>query len=286
MRKKKLLAAVISLALVIAAVLPGTLAVSNGQDSGSTPAETTVPETEGKNTEIPACTCGAVEGEAHKEGCPLHAADSEETKKTCTCGAAEGEAHKEGCPLYAAAGETEKVCTCGAAEGEAHKEGCPLNAAPAAPTEAGEPAETTAPADGDAAPEVLKCTCEPQRGEGELHESTCPLYEGDKHIEGCADDCKDPECKCGCHLFNKIMACTELEDLWNIFYSATEEERAALTDEQFEQIDAKVKSLESVPAMVATMESDLLLTAPSDIETPSRSFTSVAPFLSPVEGAK
>ena len=41
MRKKKLLTAVISLALVISMVLPGTLAVSNGQDSSDTPAGTT-----------------------------------------------------------------------------------------------------------------------------------------------------------------------------------------------------------------------------------------------------
>lgn len=314
MRKKKLLAAVISLALVIAAALPSTLAISNGQDSSSTPTETTAPETKDKGTEVPACTCGAAEGEAHKEGCPLYVSAPAETKKTCTCGAAEGEAHKEGCPLYTAApaetkktctcgvaegeahkegcplyvtasGETEKTCTCGVAEGEAHKEDCPLYAAPVDSAEAGKSAEPPAPEDGDKAPEDLKCTCEPQRGEGEPHETTCPLYEDDKHIEGCADDCKDPECECGCHLFNKIMACTDLEELWDIFYSATEEEREALTDEQFEQIDAKVKSLESAPAMVATMESDLLLTAPSDIETLSRSFTSVAPFLSPVEGA-
>ena len=41
MRKKKLLTAVISLALVISMVLPGTLAVSNGQDSSDAPVETT-----------------------------------------------------------------------------------------------------------------------------------------------------------------------------------------------------------------------------------------------------
>ena len=41
MRKKKLLTAVVSLALVISMVLPGTLAVSNGQDSSDAPVETT-----------------------------------------------------------------------------------------------------------------------------------------------------------------------------------------------------------------------------------------------------
>ena len=253
MRKKKLLTAVISLALVIAVALPGTLAFADGKDPGDTPTETTAP-TEATEPTVPT---EATEPSDPAEGTkPTEPTDL----PACTCGAAEGETHKEGCPLYIDPNT------------------------PAEPTEASEPTGASEPTDGDEAPKVLECTCEPQRGEGELHESTCPLYEGDKHIEGCTDECKDPACECGCHLFNRIMACTELEELWNIFYSATEEERAALTDEQFEQIDTKVKSLESVPAMVVTMESDVLLIAPSDIETPSRSFTSVAPFLSPVEG--
>ena len=58
MRKKKLLTAVISLALVISMVLPGTLAVSNGQDSSDAPVETTTAAVD------PAPDAGKTEGTA------------------------------------------------------------------------------------------------------------------------------------------------------------------------------------------------------------------------------
>jgi len=254
MRKKKLLTAVISLALVIAVALPGTLAFADGEAPGDTPTETTAP-TEATEPTVPT---GAAEPGNPAEG-------TEPTGPTeppaCTCGAAEGEAHKEGCPLYIDPN------------------------APAEPTEASEPTGASEPTDGDEAPKVLECTCEPRRGEGELHESTCPLYEGTDHVEGCTDGCNDPACKCGCHLFNRIMACTELEAIWDLMDAATKEELEALTEEQFRQIDAKIESLEPYPNAEIAVESDALLTAPSIIETPSRSFTSVAPFRSPVEGA-
>ena len=234
MRKKKLLAAVISLALVIAAALPSTLAISNGQDSGSTPTETTAPETKGKGTEVPACTCGAAEGEAHKQGCPLYTAAPAETKKTCTCGAAEGKAHKEGCPLHAAPekpAEKAKTCTCdpAPAEGEAHKEGCPLYAAP---EQHAEEAKTCtcdpAPAEGEAhkegcplyaAPEkaveeAKTCTCDPAPAEGEAHKEGCPLYSAP---EKAAEEAKTCTCgvaegeahKADCPLFQHLETCGE-----------------------------------------------------------------------------
>jgi len=175
MRKKKLLTAVISLALVISMVLPGTLAVSNGQDSSasSTTVETTAPAQNGNTTETPnggngeaqpaqdaACDECGQSGGTHLETCshyvkpeekpvqgedqpgvggttetPEQPSENPETpedpeqpeEKECTCGATDGEAHKEGCPLYEA-----PECTCGAAEGETHKEDCPLYEAPEA----------------------------------------------------------------------------------------------------------------------------------------------------------
>lgn len=175
MRKKKLLTAVISLALVISMVLPGTLAVSNGQDSSasSTTVETTAPAQNGNTTENPgggndeaqpaqdaACDECGQSGGTHLETCshyvkpeekpaqgedqpgvggttetPEQPSENPETpedpeqpgEKECTCGATDGEAHKEDCPLYEA-----PECTCGAAEGETHKEDCPLYTAPGA----------------------------------------------------------------------------------------------------------------------------------------------------------
>lgn len=55
------------------------------------------------------CNCGATDGEAHKEGCPLYVkpdggntndGDIEDDAAQCTCGAKEGEPHKKNCPLY------------------------------------------------------------------------------------------------------------------------------------------------------------------------------------------
>lgn len=240
MNKKKLFAVVISLALVIAFVLPGTLAVSTDQTSSNgtieVPTATTTPAPD--TTETPALE----ETEAPVE------TPTEEPAKTCTCDPqpTEGEAHKEGCPLYAAPeqpAEAEKTCTCDPkpAEGEAHKEGCPLYVAPEKPT---------APS----------------------------------HIDTCSDDCTDAECKCPCHLFNKIMACTTLDDIWAAFDEASDETVNALTDEQNAQIDAKIEALEPAPAPAVVIEESTEETVPSEIVYRTVNYTYVAPFGDPVTG--
>lgn len=66
-------------------------------------------------------------------------------QNTCTCGAAQGEDHKEGCPLYVPPDviptEPAKECTCGNEDGT-HAENCPLYEAPAEPEEEEEQAES------------------------------------------------------------------------------------------------------------------------------------------------
>ena len=71
MRKKKLLTAVISLALVISMVLPGTLAVSNGQDSSDAPVETTTAAVD------PAPDAGKTGGAADNGGTKAEAGPTE-----------------------------------------------------------------------------------------------------------------------------------------------------------------------------------------------------------------
>lgn len=241
MNKKKLFAVVISLALVIAVVLPGTLAVSTDQTSSNgtieVPTETTTPAPGTTETPAPEETEAPVE------------TPTEEPAKTCTCdpAPAEGEAHKEGCPLYAAPEqptEAAKTCTCdpAPAEGEAHKEGCPLYAAPEKP----------------AAP---------------------------SHIDTCSDDCTDADCKCPCHLFNKIMACTTQEDLEDLIAETPEEYFGLLSDEQIQKVEAHIKSLETVPLPAVTIENDVVEeTVPSEIVRPTVNYTYVAPFGDPVTG--
>lgn len=240
MNKKKLFAVVISLALVIAVVLPGTLAVSTDQTSSNgtieVPTETTTPAPGTTETPAPEETEAPVE------------TPTEEPAKTCTCDPAP-------------------------AEGEAHKEVCPLYAAPEQPTE-----------------EAKTCTCDPKPAEGEAHKEGCPLYiapekpAAPSHIDTCSDDCTDAECKCACHLFNKIMACTTLDDIWAAFDEASDETINALTDEQNAQIDAKIEALEPAPAPAVVIEESNEDTVPSEVVYRTVNYTFVAPFGDPVTG--
>lgn len=237
MKNKKGFALIISLALVIAVVLPGTLAVSTDQTSSNgtieIPTETTTPAPDATETPAPDGT----------------EAPTEEPAKTCTCdpAPAEGEAHKEGCPLYVAPeqpAEAEKTCTCDPkpAEGKAHKEGCPLYVAPEKPADP-------------------------------------------SHIDTCSDDCTDADCKCPCHLFDKIMACTTQEALEDLIAETPEEYFGLLSDEQIQKVEAHIKSLETVPLPAVTIENDVVEeTVPSEIVYPTVNYTYVAPFGDPVTG--
>ena len=119
--KNKAFAVIVCIVLVMAMAIPGTLALSTDTDSSQTNAamevyatQETTAETDMPAEEIPAqsetskeCNCGVAEGEAHKEGCPLYKAPTEQEKPVddaneCTCDPkpADGEAHQEGCPLY------------------------------------------------------------------------------------------------------------------------------------------------------------------------------------------
>lgn len=62
------------------------------------------PEGTGNAGEQNTCTCGAAQGEDHKEGCPLYVAPDvipTEPAKECNCGNEDG-THAENCPLYVA----------------------------------------------------------------------------------------------------------------------------------------------------------------------------------------
>lgn len=66
-------------------------------------------------------------------------------QNTCTCGAAQGQDHKEGCPLYDPSEviptEPAKECNCGHEDGT-HAETCPLYVAPEGPEEEQEQEES------------------------------------------------------------------------------------------------------------------------------------------------
>ena len=269
MKIKKGIALLISLALVIGTVLPGTLALSADEASGSgiieVSAETPAPD--------------AAEASASEETVVLDETPTEEQDQTCTCdpAPAEGEAHKEGCPLYVAPkqpAEEEKTCTCdpAPAEGEAHKEGCPLYVAPKQPAE-----------------EEKACTCDPAPAEGEAHKEGCPLYVAPEqpaasaHIDTCSDDCTDAECKCPCHLFDRLMACTTLEEMETMIKATPEDELKSLSEEQVAQVEAHMDSLMPAPLPPIVIE-ESEPPVESEIYRPTVNYTNVAPFGEPVTG--
>mgnify|MGYP000508947503 CR=1 FL=1 len=239
MKNKKGFALIISLALVIAVVLPGTLAVSTDQTSSNgtieVSTETTTPAPGTTETPAPEETEAPVE------------TPTEEPAKTCTCDPAP-------------------------AEGEAHKEGCPLYAAPEQPAE-----------------ETKTCTCDPAPAEGEAHKAGCPLYVAPEkpadpsHIDTCSDDCTDADCKCPCHLFDRLMACQTLDEIEAIIKATPEDVLKSLSEEQVAQVEAYMDKLMPAPLPAIVIE-ESEPPVESEIYRPTVNYTNVAPFGEPVTG--
>lgn len=160
---------------------------------------------------------------------------------------------------------------------------------PVTPTPETTPDATPAP---EVSPEETKeCTCDPKPSEGEAHKEGCPLYVAPEkptdpsHIDSCSDDCTDEACECGCHLFDKIMACATQEALEDLIAETPEEYFGLLSDEQIQKVEAHIKSLETVPLPAVTIENDVAEeTVPSEIVRPTVNYTYVAPFGDPVTG--
>lgn len=158
-----------------------------------------------------------------------------------------------------------------------------------------EPTETPTETPTDA-PAV--CTCGAVPGEDGIivHAEDCPLYqapvapEKPVHIEGCADGCTVEGCTCPCHelsLFERLMACETLWDLYTLAEATPEEEMLALTDDENAQIRAKIEALEPAPLPpVGEGTADVPADEPmiSEIIYPTVNFDNVAPFGAPVEG--
>ena len=136
------------------------------------------------------------------------------------------------------------------------------------------------------AAETKTCTC--GAAEDAAHQKDCPLYvsaESFQHKDGCSDECSDEACTCGCHLYDRIMACDNIDDLWILIDNADEASIELLTDEQNKAIDAKIEELEPEPEpAIVIEESDEIV--PSEIGYESISFTDVAPLGDPVIGGE
>ena len=132
----------------------------------------------------------------------------------------------------------------------------------------------------------------PAPADGEAHKEGCPLYAAPEkpavpsHIDACSDDCTDADCKCPCHLFDKIMACATQEALEDLIAETPEEYFLAYFPmNRFRRSRRTSNSLETVPLPAVTIENDVAEeTVPSEIVRPTVNHTYVAPFGDPVTG--
>ena len=138
-----------------------------------------------------------------------------------------------------------------------------------------------------------ECTC---GTESETHTEGCPLYvaptepvpaEESAHIDTCVEGCTSEGCDCSCHelsLFERLMACETLDELFAIVDETPEAELMALTEEENAQIEAKIAALEPEPLPPVVLEECENETVISEIIYPAVNFDNVAPFGAPVEG--
>ena len=86
-------------------------------------------------------------------------------------------------------------------------------------------------------------------------------------------------------LFDRLMTCETLDEIWKILDATTDEAMNDLPEEELDQIDAKIRDLEQLyPTIVIDdMVED---TVQSEIVRVSVDVTDVAPFLAPVKGGR
>ena len=308
MRKKKLLTAVICLALVISMVLPGTLAVSNGQDSSDTPAGTTTsaaaPAPDADKTEGTAADNGETKAEAGSTG---NQTPAQNENKTGTTGGETGEAQPSENPENpenpAQTSENPENPENPAKSSENPEN--PENPAqtsenPENPQNPEESENSENPENPEQQPkEEKECTC--GAAEGEAHKVGCPLYEapectcgaaeGEAHKVGCPLY-EAPECTCGAaegephkedcplyeapeaedytDLFNRFLAAQTYEEFDAIYQELTEEVRTAFA--------AWLTENGKMEALQAHLSQLYIVDEPQE-EEPIVPFTNVGPLL-------
>lgn len=258
MKNKKVIGLLLSLTLVLGLALPGTLAVSADAESSGTEFSVGTDDANEHNNETPLEDANNSEGtlvvdESVQSDGESSSATGEDEIPTDEEGSPIPDANQsedaDSAPVNDGEENTETPepeCTCGT-ESETHTEGCPLYIAPAEPVPA----------------------------------------EGSAHIDTCVEGCTGEGCDCSCHelsLFERLMACETLDELFAIVDATPEEELLALTDEENAEIEAKIAALESEPLPPVVLEDCENESVISEIIYPAVNFDHVAPFGAPVEG--
>ena len=258
MKNKKVIGLLLSLVLILGVALPGTLATSTDTTGSDSEFSIGTMETTEQNTETPLEDANNSEGtlvvdESVQSDGESSSATGEDEIPTDEEGSPIPDANQsedaDSAPVNDGEENTETPepeCTCGT-ESETHTEGCPLYIAPAEPVPA----------------------------------------EGSAHIDTCVEGCTGEGCDCSCHelsLFERLMACETLDELFAIVDETPEAELMALTEEENAQIEAKIAALEPEPLPPVVLEECENETVISEIIYPAVNFDNVAPFGAPVEG--
>ena len=258
MKNKKVIGLLLSLTLVLGLALPGTLAVSADAESSGTEFSVGTDNANEQNTETPLEDANNSEGtlvedESVQPDGEGSSATVEDEVLTDEEGSPIPDANQsedaDSAPVNDSEENTETPepeCTCGT-ESETHTEGCPLYVTPAEPVPA----------------------------------------EGSSHIDTCVEGCTGENCDCSCHelsLFERLMACETLDEMFAIVDETPEAELMALTEEENAQIEAKIAALEPEPLPPVVLEECENETVISEIIYPAVNFDNVAPFGAPVEG--
>lgn len=309
MKNKKVFALIVSLALIVGVVLPGTLAFSNepaGQTQEAAAAadtQLTEEKTQEVKTETPKTE--EVKAEAPKAEVPK----AQEPQCTCNPKPAEGQPHQENCPVKLAADRAAAEKAAAEAKAKLEAEKAETEKTPESKPE-DKPAAEQKPEEQKPA-EEKPCTCDPKPGEGQAHKEGCPLYVAPQkpaeektctcepkpedgkqhktdcplfqHLETCGEKCNGEDCNCPCHLFDRLMACKTKEEMETLIAATEKEVLLLLSDAQVAEVGAHMESLMTAPLPpIVIEESDPPVV--SEIYTPTVNYTNVAPFVGPVSG--
>ncbi len=85
-------------------------------------------------------------------------------------------------------------------------------------------------------------------------------------------------------LFEQIVACNSLEEIYAVIEEMTEEEAMSFSEEEIAQIEAKIAELEPEPLPPVVLETSADEPVTSEIVYPTVNFDNVAPFGGPVSG--
>ena len=291
--KKRAIVIALSLALLLSVFVPGTLATSSTETEADTTTVVSQPDTEvlaedGEGTrsgdEQTDLTDGetvtgdgqttdedSVTGDGQTAGEGTVTGDGQTTEEGTVTG--DGQTTEEG----TVTGDGQTVD-----EGNVTGDGQPAD--PTETTAATDPTETTAATDPTETTVPETTVPETTVPETSAPETIVPIA----HWEGCADGCEKEDCDCLCHVYDRIMACTTLEEIYAILDSYTDEEletlAMALTEEQNAEIEARITALEPEPLPPVVLEESTDEPVESEIIYVTVNYANVAPFGEPVSG--